>query len=77
MITIKQGQKVHFNYKNHRGDVARRSAVVRGVDYGETEWYPKKQWFLRCYDLDRLAERSFAVANIDMESFEMVGWPST
>ena len=69
------GQRLRFSYTNHRGKAAMREAVFLGLDYGDNEWYPERQWFLRCWDSDRQANRSFALARIDGDLTKVGGVP--
>jgi len=53
-----------FSYRNWRGEVSGRRVIHPMLHHGCTEWYPEPQWLLRAYDLDKGAERTFAVSNI-------------
>ncbi len=66
------GNRLRFRYVNHRGQDELRDVVFRGLDYGSNEWYPDKQWFMRCYDVERDAYRSFALARIEGDAIEVV-----
>lgn len=57
-------QVVTFTYANHRGEVAVRRVVPIRLRFAATEWHPEPQWLLDGRDLDRGAERSFALADI-------------
>lgn len=68
MIVFLPGDRLEFEYMNHRGVVEQRNVIFKGVDYGENEWYVEPQWFLRCHDTARNAPRSFALARIAMRA---------
>lgn len=51
-----------FTYRNHRGKIAERRVRPISVRYGSTEWHPEPQWLLRAFDLDKQAEREFAMS---------------
>lgn len=53
-----------ITYKNWKGETAERLVCPDRVWYGETEWHPKKQWFLRAYDVLKDADRDFAMSDI-------------
>lgn len=53
-----------FRYRNWRGEIAERQARPVSVWYGTTEWHPDPQWFLRAFDIDRGAERDFALRDM-------------
>jgi hypothetical protein len=53
-----------FVYRNHRGEMGLRRVIPISVRHGTNEWYKDPQWLLRARDLDRGAEREFALGNI-------------
>lgn len=59
------GNLLTFSYKNHRDETSTRNVQFIGLDYGSNEWYPEDQWFLRGWDYDKKAFRSFALSRID------------
>lgn len=65
MFVFRAGNILEFSYENYKGVVSRRRVRLMGLDYGSNEWYPDDQWFARCYDLNKGAVRSFALAKID------------
>jgi hypothetical protein len=54
-------QPVVLRYTNHRGVTTLRTIVPLRVWFGVTAWHPKPQWFLDAVDVDKHAERSFAL----------------
>lgn len=71
MKTFVTGTILKFTYINHRGEKALRRVLFQGMDYGDNEWYPERQWFLRGIDLDKQKMRSFALNRIDGEEIKM------
>ena len=55
---------LEFVYRNRRDEVALRRIRPIAVWYGTTEHYPEPGWRLTGYDLDRQAERTFAIDRI-------------
>lgn len=53
-----------FVYRNWRGEEARRSVLPLYVWHGTTEWHTDPQWFLRAVDIDKGAQRDFAMKDI-------------
>jgi predicted DNA-binding transcriptional regulator YafY len=51
-------------YTNYRGETAQRTIVPQRVWFGATEWHPEEQWLLDAIDLEKGAERSFALRDI-------------
>lgn len=72
MKTFVTGQGVSFTYTNHRGKTSKRRVSFQGLDYGNNEWYPERQWFLRGIDLDKKEVRSFALSRIDGEEITAI-----
>ncbi|MBP7134628.1 WYL domain-containing protein [Patescibacteria group bacterium] len=57
-------QQVSILYTNHRGETSTRSVVPHRIWFGQTEWHSEDQWLLDAYDLERQANRSFALKDI-------------
>lgn len=64
-IQFISGQTIRFVYKNWQGSIAERTAQVISLVYGVTEWHLEPQWLLHAYDLDKNAERLFALRDIE------------
>lgn len=58
-MSIWDGKVVEFTYENHRGVTEVRRVVPTHVWFGSTEYYPKKQWLLSAWCLERQARRDF------------------
>lgn len=65
---IDREKAIRIVYKNYRGETARREIIPRRVWFGATNWHPEKQWLLDAIDVDRGAERSFALRDIQSYS---------
>jgi hypothetical protein len=57
-----------FTYRNYRGEVSDRRAILTSVRFGTSEWHPEPQWLLVAFDLDKQAEREFVLADISAPS---------
>lgn len=53
-----------FRYRNHAGRVEDRVVIPLGLEYKATEHHPEPGWVFEAYDLDRRAERSFALSGL-------------
>ena len=51
-------------YTNYRGETALRKIVPKRIWFGNTEWHPEDGWLLDAYDIEKGAERSFAMKDI-------------
>ncbi|MEZ2132739.1 MULTISPECIES: hypothetical protein [unclassified Sinorhizobium] len=54
-----------FVYRNWRGEIATRTVRPIRLEYGATDWHPEPQWLLIAWDIEKDAERSFAVKDIN------------
>ncbi|MBL8179991.1 MAG: hypothetical protein JNL64_00085 [Blastocatellia bacterium] len=55
---------VRILYTNYRGETAVREVIPKHLWFGETEWHSERQWLLSAYDLEKRADRDFAVKDI-------------
>ena len=55
---------VTIRYKNYRGEIADRRIIPKAIRFASTQWHPEEQWLLDAYDLDKRADRSFAMKDI-------------
>lgn len=51
-------------YTNYRGETALRRIVPNRIWFGHTDWHPEDGWLLDAFDLEKGAERSFAMKDI-------------
>lgn len=53
-----------FGYTNWRGKFEQRTIRPRKVWFGKTDWHPEPQWLLTGFDVEKDAERDFAIKDI-------------
>lgn len=56
------GEAVEIGYTNWRGEYAVRKIVPRSLWHGSTEWHPEPQWLITAHDVEKDAERDFALS---------------
>lgn len=61
---MEENKIVVINYTNWKGVTAFRRIIPIEIFFGSTEWHKEEQWLLKAYDVDKNAERSFAVKDI-------------
>lgn len=61
---------VQMTYKNWRGEVAIRKIIPISIRYGKTEWHPEMGWLLLAFDVDKQAEREFALSDADFTNLD-------
>lgn len=52
-------------YTNWQGVTSTRRILPVEIWYGSTEWHKEEQWLLKALDLDKQAERDFAMKDIE------------
>lgn len=55
---------VLIDYTNHRGERAERQIIPIRIFFSYTDWHPEEQWLLAAWDVDKKADRLFALKNI-------------
>lgn len=64
MFPLDPEKEILIRYTNYRGETALRRIIPISLRFGSTEWHPRPQWLLEAFDLDRRAERAFALKDI-------------
>lgn len=55
---------VLLDYTNYRGERGTRRVVPQRVWFGATSWHPQDGWLLEAYDVEKQAQRDFALSCI-------------
>ena len=55
-------KSIRMIYKNWRGETSERHIIPARLWFGRTEHHPELQYLLDALDLDKRAERTFALA---------------
>lgn len=64
-------QTVSILYTNYRGETAVRRIVPKRIWFGKTDWHPEEQWIMDAFDLEKNADRGFAMRDIKAWFVEM------
>ena len=56
-----ESQPVTLTYTNWKGETAQRRIIPHRIWWGSTEWHPEPQWLLTALDVDKQADRDFAL----------------
>lgn len=56
--------QVSIDYTNWRGETATRRIIPISIWFGSTEWHKQAQWLLKALDIEKNAERDFALKDI-------------
>lgn len=57
-------QKVKILYTNWEGETAYRNIIPKSIEFKSTQWHKQEQWILNAYDMDKQADRGFAINDI-------------
>jgi len=60
----KENPPLVFEYTNWEGKTAIRRVRPVEVWYGHTEWHPEDGWLLKAIDVEKDAERDFALKDV-------------
>ena len=64
-MTEKDSQKmVTILYTNYKGRTSLRRIIPMSLEYASSQWHKEEQWLMKAYDVDKKAERDFAVKDI-------------
>lgn len=63
-VQINLGTAIEILYTNYRGETARRRIVPSCLRFGSTEYHPEAQWLLDAFDIEKSAERTFAMRDV-------------
>ncbi len=55
---------IKVQYTNYRGETAVRTIVPLSFEFGRTDYHPHEQWLVKVWDVDRNAERLYALKDI-------------
>lgn len=55
---------VKIVYTNYKGVTATRHIVPVEILFGHNEWHTQDQWLMRALDIEKNAERTFALKDI-------------
>lgn len=56
--------EVLIDYTNWRGERGIRRVIPLDIDKRSTKWHPGRQWLMRAYDVEKKANRDFALESI-------------
>lgn len=55
---------IKVRYTNYRGEIAMRTIVPISFYFGSTEYHKEEQWLVKLWDVERAAERIYALKEI-------------
>ena len=70
-MVFKENQNVKILYTNWQENTAYRNIIPKSMEFKSTEWHKEEQWILNAYDVDKQADRGFAMKDIKEWSVEI------
>ena len=61
---MEKKQAVKILYTNWKGETKYRNIIPINVEFKSTEWHKEEQWILNAFDIDKQANRGFAIKDI-------------
>lgn len=61
---MEQKKAVTIVYTNYKGVTGTRHIVPIEILFGHNEWHTQDQWLMRALDIEKNAERTFALKDI-------------
>jgi predicted DNA-binding transcriptional regulator YafY len=72
---LKNGTACQFDYTNYKGVSRKRVVVALNISFESTTYYPKTQFILNAFCLEKKDTRGFAMEKI--QNFEVIKHPAT
>ena len=61
---MEENKVVKILYTNWKGETSYRNIIPQTIEFKSTNWHKEKQWILTAFDIDKQAERGFAIKDI-------------
>ena len=55
---------IKVKYKNYQGEIGIRNIIPQNVYYGSTEFHKTDQWLMDVWDVEKDAQRTYAMLDI-------------
>jgi len=63
-MDFEEKKQVKILYTNWKGITSYRNIIPKSVEFKSTEWHKDEQWILNAFDVDKNANRGFALKDI-------------
>ena len=64
MEKMDKDKAVKIVYTNYKGETGIRSVIPQCIIFDCNEWHKEPQWLMTAYDLEKEADRTFALKDI-------------
>jgi len=55
---------IKVKYKNWKGEIGIRNIIPKQIHYGSTNYHKENQWLMDVFDVDKDAQRTYAIMDI-------------
>lgn len=64
--TLSLARQINVTYTNYKGETSERKIIPYecGLRFGSSKWHLEPQWLLSAYDVEKKADREFALKDI-------------
>lgn len=63
-MEFNENERVKILYTNWKGITAYRNIIPKSIEFKSTDWHKEQQWILNALDIDKQADRVFAIKDI-------------
>lgn len=61
---MNENKVVTIVYTNYKGETGVRKILPKSISFEHNEWHKEDQWLMVAFDLDKSADRTFALKDI-------------
>lgn len=62
--TKPEGIPIKVKYKNWQGNISIRNIIPQNIYYGNTQFHKEDQWLMNVWDVEKDAQRTYAMLDI-------------
>ena len=63
-MIFEEKEHVKILYTNWKGATSYRNIIPKSIEFKSTDWHKEEQWILNAFDIDKNADRGFALKDI-------------
>ena len=61
---MEEDKRISIVYTNYKGETAIRQIIPKEITFGSNQWHTEDQWLLLAFDLEKKADRTFALKDV-------------
>lgn len=63
-MDFEEKKQIKILYTNWQGITSYRNIIPQNIEFKSTKWHKEEQWILNAFDIDKQADRGFALKDI-------------